>query len=74
MFLLQQQTETVDIGTCDQSIPKAYPDIGTYNLVEHSTESVFCYNVMIYTCLLSAFLEHSFFILPAFDGQLTFLT
>ena len=29
---LLQTAETIDIGTCDQSVPKAYPDKGTVNL------------------------------------------
>jgi hypothetical protein len=30
--LFKQLAETVDIGTCDQSVPKAYPGKGTIYL------------------------------------------
>lgn len=33
LLLLGQQAETIDIRTCDQSVPKAYPDKGTSHLI-----------------------------------------
>ncbi|XP_038685059.1 uncharacterized protein At4g15545-like isoform X2 [Tripterygium wilfordii] len=30
------QAETVDIGTCDQAVPKAYPDKASRHVVQHS--------------------------------------
>lgn len=43
---LGQQAETVDIRTCDQSVPKAYPDKGTSPLID--------YLIIIFTYSLSA--------------------
>lgn len=34
-LLLLQHAETIDIGTCDQSVPKAYPDKGTPQYIPH---------------------------------------
>lgn len=34
-LLLLQHAETTDIGTCDQSVPKAYPDKGTPLSIPH---------------------------------------
>lgn len=33
-LLLGQQAETIDIRTCDQAVPKAYPDKGNSHLID----------------------------------------
>lgn len=33
-FFFLKQTETVDIGTCDQAVPKAYTDKGIVKLLD----------------------------------------
>ena len=43
MSSLFQQTETVDIGTCDQAVPKAYTDKGNIEFIDISFHlSVIC--------------------------------
>lgn len=63
ILCFSQQAETIDIGTCDQSVPKAFTDKGTTSLkyMKHSVN----------TFLISFICHHayaSFFSMIADEG------
>lgn len=46
---LEQQAETIDIGTCDQAVPKAYPDKGISHLIDYLIIN-FIYIALLVSC------------------------
>jgi hypothetical protein len=48
LLLFEQQAETIDIRTCDQAVPKAYPDKGNSHLIDDFTI------IFMYTALLAS--------------------
>ena len=66
MIIFLQPAETVDIGTCDQAVPKAYPDKGTVKLSATMT-SVYLLIQYQYLCL------SLLFSIPPLDNQSSFI-